>query len=58
VKDDWKESVWHVTQAWAIPPHSSAPSSAQDAGWMPSKRFAEAWLGFENEPNHPITPLE
>jgi hypothetical protein len=58
VKDDWKEPVWNVADAWIKPLASSAPSGAKDAGWMPSKRFAEAWLAFEKEREHPITPLE
>jgi hypothetical protein len=58
VKDEWKEPVWNVTEAWIAPPHSTAPDGAQDAGWMPSKGFAEAWLAFEKERSHPITPLE
>jgi hypothetical protein len=33
-------------------------ANAQHAGWLPSKRFAEAWLTFERQPEHPITPLE
>ena len=59
VKDDWKESVWNVSEAWIEPHgrHSSLPD-AQDAGWLPSKRFAAAWLAFEQEPEHPITSLE
>jgi len=58
VKDDWKEPVWNVGVARITPPHSSAQANAQDAGWMPSKSFAEAWLAFEKERTHPITPLE
>ena len=59
VKDDWKETVWNVSEAW-IEPHDKRPSRSdvQDAGWLPSKRFADAWLAFEKEPQHPITPLE
>lgn len=26
--------------------------------WLPSRDFAEAWLSFEQERQHPITPLE
>jgi dienelactone hydrolase len=59
VRDEWKEPVWNVSEAWIEPPgkHPSVPD-AQDAGWLPSKRFAEAWLAFEQQPEHPITPLE
>jgi len=58
VRDDWKAPVWNVVQAWIEPPGSSAPQTAKTAGWMPSKRFAEAWLAFEMQQHHPITPLE
>jgi hypothetical protein len=58
VRDDWKEPVWNVADAWIKPLTSAAPSGAKDAGWMPSKRFAEAWLAFEKEREHSITPLE
>lgn len=58
VKDNWKQPVWNVTGAWITPPQAGAPPDAQDAGWMPSKRFAEEWLAFENQRTHPITPLE
>jgi len=59
VKDQWKEPVWNVSEAW-IEPHGKHPPvpDAQDAGWLPSKRFAEAWLAFEQQAQHPITPLE
>jgi dienelactone hydrolase len=59
VKDQWKEPVWNVSKAW-IEPHGKHPPSAdaQDAGWLPSKRFAKVWLAFEEQPQHPITPLE
>ncbi len=58
VKDQWKESVWNVSEA-SIEPHSkqSPVGNARDAGWLPTKRFA-AWLAFERQPEHPITPLE
>jgi dienelactone hydrolase len=55
----WKtESVWNVAAAWIEPYGDVAPLDAQDAGWLPSKRFAESWLTFENAREHPITPLE
>jgi|SRR5947209_5428951 len=59
VKDDWKQSVWNVSDAW-IEPHGKRlfVPDAQDAGWLPSKRFADAWLAFEQQSQHPITPLE
>jgi hypothetical protein len=59
VKDQWKEPVWNASDAW-IEPHDnhSSIAHAQDAGWLPSKRFAEAWLAFEQKREHPITPLE
>jgi hypothetical protein len=59
VKDQWKEPVWNVSAAWIDPHGKQSPvNNAQDAGWLPSRRFAEAWLEFEREPEHPITPLE
>jgi|SRR5215469_2601049 len=59
VRDDWKEPVWNVSEAWIEPYGKHAPvSEAEDAGWLPSKRFAEAWLAFERQAEHPITPLE
>jgi len=56
----WKtEPVWSIADAWIAPTSSAtAPAGAQDAGWLPSKRFAEAWLAFEKAREHPITPLE
>jgi len=58
VMDGWKEPVWNVVDAWTKPYGSSVPTSTQDAGWLPSKRFAEAWLTFEKTREHPITRLE
>jgi len=58
VHDDWKESVWNVADAWIGQSRHGVPEDAKDAGWMPSKRFAEAWLAFEKQREHPITPLE
>jgi hypothetical protein len=56
----WKtEPVWNVGDARIVASGSASPGSdAKDAGWMPSKRFAEAWLAFEKEREHPITSLE
>jgi hypothetical protein len=58
IRDDWKQPVRNVTDAWIKPYGSAAPTGAQDAGWLPSKHFAEAWLAFEKMREHPITPLE
>lgn len=58
VRDDWKESVRNVADAWIGQSRHGVPEDAKDAGWMPSKRFAEAWLAFEREREHAITPLE
>lgn len=58
IHDDWKEPVWNVTDAWIGQSRQGVPEDAKEAGWMPSKRFAEAWLAFEREREHPITPLE
>jgi dienelactone hydrolase len=58
VKDDWKVPVWNAADAWIGSFGSTVPNGAQDAGWLPSKRFAEAWLAFEKAREHPITPLE
>jgi len=53
------EPVWNVKDAWIVASGSASPvSDAKDAGWLPSKRFAEAWLAFEKQREHPITPLE
>ena len=59
VTDQWKEPVWNVSEAW-IEPHGKHPpvEDARDAGWLPSKHFAEVWLEFQRQPEHPITPLE
>jgi dienelactone hydrolase len=59
VRDSWNEPVWNVSEAWMVH-HGKLPPGrdVQDAGWLPSKRFAEAWLAFEKQPDHPITPLE
>ncbi len=54
----WNEPVWNVTDAWIEPFGSATPKGSQDAGWLPSKRFAQAWLAFEKAQEHPITPLE
>jgi dienelactone hydrolase len=58
VLDSWKEPVWNVVDAWIKPYGSNPPAGARDAGWLPSKRFAEAWLAFEKTREHPITRLE
>jgi len=58
VMDGWKEPVRNVVDAWTKPYGSNAPTGTQDAGWLPSKRFAEAWLAFEKTREHPITRLE
>lgn len=57
VRDDWKEPVWNIVEA-LVKPSRALPEGMRDAGWMPSKRFAEEWLSFEKEQRHPITPLE
>ena len=59
LRDSWKDPVWNVSEAW-IEPYGKRPSVSdiKDAGWLPSKRFAESWLQFEKQPEHPITPLE
>jgi hypothetical protein len=57
VRDDWKEPVWNVVEA-LVKPSRVVPEGMRDAGWMPSRSFAEAWLSFEKEQRHPITPLE
>jgi hypothetical protein len=55
----WKtEPVWNVAEAWIEPSGKGAQADAKSAGWLPSKRFAEAWLAFEKQREHPITPLE
>jgi hypothetical protein len=53
-----KETVWNVTDAWIEPSGKNGPEGAKDAGWLPSKRFAEAWLAFVKEKNHPVEPSE
>jgi hypothetical protein len=58
VIDSWKEPVRNVVGAWTKPYGTDVPTSTQDAGWLPSKRFAEAWLTFEKTREHPITRLE
>jgi dienelactone hydrolase len=58
VRSSKTEPVWNVTDAWIEPPGNSAPADTMDAGWLPSKRFAKAWLAFEREREHPITQLE
>ena len=59
VKDQWGEPVSNVSQVWIEPQSKHSPAAdAHDAGWLPSKRFADAWLAFERQPEHPITPLE
>jgi dienelactone hydrolase len=59
VRDTWKETVWNVSDAWIAHHGRGAPKSGSlDAGWLPSKRFAEAWLAFEHQPSHPVIPLE
>ncbi|PYX63866.1 MAG: hypothetical protein DMG74_15120 [Acidobacteria bacterium] len=54
----WKEPVWSVSDAWIEPFGSAPPAGSQNAGWLPSKRFAQAWLAFEKAREHPITQLE
>jgi hypothetical protein len=51
----WAAPVWNVTDAWIIPEGDSMPLGAQDAGWLPSKSFAKAWLSFERTREHPTT---
>lgn len=34
------------------------PAGELVASWLPSSRFAHAWLAFEEAREHPITPLE
>jgi hypothetical protein len=58
VQDEWKTPVWNVVEAWIKPYGSAMPTGTKDAGWLPSKRFAEAWLAFEKADEHPISPLE
>lgn len=58
VKDDWREPVWNAGDAWIEPSGATVPQGAQSAGWLLSRRSAEAWLAFEKVREHPITPLE
>jgi len=59
VRDTWRERTWNVSQA-RIEYHGKRPSRSDlcDSGWLPSKRFAEVWFEFEQQPKHPIIPLE
>jgi hypothetical protein len=54
----FQQPVWNVADAWIVSGGSHAPAEGEDAGWLPSKRFAERWLAFEKTRTHPITPLE
>src|SRR6202011_3940117 len=48
----WKtEHVWNVSDAWVEPHGDLAPSGAQDAGWLPSKRFADLGLPLRRREN-------
>ena len=58
VKSFQTDPIWNVTEAWIVPDKSPGPAGAQDAGWLPSKRFAQGWLAFQRTQDHPITPLE
>lgn len=58
LKDGWGEPVWNVADAWILQAGHTPAVGTLDAGWLPSHRFADAWLSFEKEREHPITPLE
>lgn len=57
-REGWLERTSLARGAWIEPSGSTVPKGAQNAGWLPSKRFAEAWLAFEKAREHPVTPLE
>jgi dienelactone hydrolase len=57
-EDGWHEPVWNVVDEWIGSPAYTPPSGARPAGWLPSRRFADAWRVFESEREHLITPLE
>lgn len=47
------EPVWNVTDVWIERPGAAAPAGANDAGWLPSKWFAKAWLALREHENAP-----
>jgi dienelactone hydrolase len=57
-EDGWHEPVWNVVDEWIGPPAYRPPGGARQAGWLPSRSFADTWRAFEAERGHPITPLE
>jgi hypothetical protein len=58
VKDDWHAVVWNAAEASIERSGHPVAPGMLDSGWLPSRKFARAWLDFEKQREHPITPLE
>jgi dienelactone hydrolase len=54
--DEWNAPNWTATSAFVRSRRTPAPGTVA-AGWMPTRRFADAWRAFVSQPAHPITSM-
>lgn len=54
--DEWNEPNWSVVAA-SVRERREAPPGMIPSGWMPTRRFANAWRAFVTQSEHPVTSL-
>jgi hypothetical protein len=54
--DSWGGSNWLVTSA-KVEGRPTSPGGMMPAGWLPNRRFAQLWLPFVTDPQHPVTSI-
>jgi len=55
-KDAWGGTNWSVMDAIADR-RLNPPEGMMSAGWLPTREFAEQWVSFANQAQHPVTSL-
>jgi hypothetical protein len=51
--DHWGEPLWNVCSASVQTIGRNAPTGFQIAGWLPTKEFAQHWLSYIQQQEHP-----
>jgi hypothetical protein len=57
VHDGWGSPAWNVCGASVQRVGELASAQQIPSGWFPSRRMANQWLTFIQQPTHPITSL-
>jgi len=55
-KDTWGGANWSVTDA-TIDRRQNPPGGMMPAGWLPTRKFADQWVSFVEQREHPVTSL-